>query len=299
MVHEEVQIRDWSKKMGTPRTHTYHAEADVLTADLTLPLKSEVRPQAYVNLPGTGGYLSERAEDFRLESVISFESAYTQVAGNPSDKPNGGWVTLATAVVEGLNVLDVVTADRVVAQISTEHPLDGYVPSVTFLGTRFEGLKIAGVEIHPQIDLNFCAPIEKDHPYLSDAGFRKKVEQHWNSVGDAPADIKKAYSGTMPDPEALEKEWKAYAEGEKPKGQRPGAFITTSLVNSVGVPEDALPWRSYGNALAVPNFGRIFLAELRVECDTFRFSMIRLDMGCVSGGKGTVTTYAVNGGTRP
>jgi hypothetical protein len=107
----------------------------------------------------------------------------------------------------------------------------------------------------------------------------------------------------MPDPETLDKEWKVYAEGKKPGGPRPGAIVTTSLVNSVGapegVPEERLPWKSYGNALAVPDFGRIFLAELRVECDTFRFSMIRLDMGCVAAGNGQVTTFAVNGGTRP
>src|SRR5262245_50133297 len=133
--------------MATPRTHTYHADANVLHASFDLPLKAEIRPQAYVNLPGTGGYLAERSQCFRLESVVRYGLRYTQVSGNPSDKPNGGWVTLATAVIEGLNVLDVVTADRVVAQISTDHPAEGYVPKVTFLGTRFEGLKIAGVEI--------------------------------------------------------------------------------------------------------------------------------------------------------
>src|SRR5260221_9555423 len=104
------------------RTHTFHAEASVLEAQLRRPLQQEVLPQAYVKLPFHGGYLSERAENYRLEGVISFESAYTQVAGNPSPKPGHGWVTLATSAIEGLNILDVVTPDRLGAQISTEHP---------------------------------------------------------------------------------------------------------------------------------------------------------------------------------
>ncbi len=115
------------------RVHRYHAEASVLEGHLQRPLSQEIKPQAYVKLPEHGGYLAQRAEDYRIEGVLSFRSAYTQVAGNPDVKPGHGLTTLSTSVVEGLNVLDVVTADRVVGQISTEHPIGGYVPHVTFL----------------------------------------------------------------------------------------------------------------------------------------------------------------------
>ncbi len=282
------------------RTHTYHAEADVLSADLILPLKSEVRPQAYVNLLGTGGYLAERAEDFRLESVISFESAYTQVAGTPSDKPNGGWVTLATAVVEGLNVIDVVTADRIVAQISAEHPKEGYVPKVTFLGTRFEGLRIAGVPITPVIDLDFCGRYPGSNTlYLEDGEFRARVEKHRSTLG-SDVDVRKPYSGTMPDSTELRKQWTAYIDPDpKKQGPRPDAFVTTSLINSIKVDSGKLPGTPYGNVLVVPKFGKIFLAELRVECDRFELTMVRLQMGCFVAGTGSATRSMVNGGTRP
>ena len=61
-------------------------------------------------------------------------------------KPGHGWATLTTVVVDDLNVLEVLTADRVVGQIITDYPLEGYVPAVSFLGTRFDNLRIAG---HP------------------------------------------------------------------------------------------------------------------------------------------------------
>jgi len=51
-------------------------------------------------------------------------------------------------------VLDVLTADRVVGQIITEHPLVGYVPIISFLGTRFENLRIAGHPVELDLDLN-------------------------------------------------------------------------------------------------------------------------------------------------
>jgi hypothetical protein len=278
--------------MAIERKHTYHAEADVLSAKLERPLQAEVRPQAYVKLPEHGGYFSERAENFRLESVISFRSAYTQVAGNRSEKEGRGWVTLATAVVEGLNVLDVVTADRLVAQFSTEHPLVGYVPRVTFLWTRFEGLKIGGVEIKPKIDLDFCAPTNGGQLYLEDTRFRDKVEEQNKKMASAPEGLRRN-SGKMPDPSELHDQWDAYTKG---KGPRPSAAVDCSIVTSLG---DTGPWKSAGNALEVPDFGRVFFGELRVECDSFNFAMIRLDMGCVAAGSAKASKIIVNGSTVP
>src|ERR1700733_7261406 len=107
------------------RKSYYFAEATALAGKLLLPLEQEIKPQAFAKLPDKGGYLAQRADKFRVESAISYESAHTQVAGNREKKPGHGYSTLVTSVIEGLNILDVVTADLVVAQISTEHPLYG------------------------------------------------------------------------------------------------------------------------------------------------------------------------------
>src|SRR3984957_16320204 len=133
----------------TEPSHTYYATADLLTADFEEPLRERVAPRAQVKLPKDGHYQFKQADPFRLEGLISYRSGYTQVAGHRSPKQGHGFTTLVTSVVEDLNVLDVITADRVVAQISTEHPLydpdnglTDAVPSVTFLGTRFDNLRI-------------------------------------------------------------------------------------------------------------------------------------------------------------
>ena len=51
-----------------------------------------------------------------------------------------------------------VTADRVVGQTITEHPLVGYVPSISFLGTRFENLRIAGYPVEVEFDHGIFGP---------------------------------------------------------------------------------------------------------------------------------------------
>jgi hypothetical protein len=286
------------------RVHTFHAKAWVLDAQLQRPLQTEVRPQAFVKLCEEGGYFSERAENFRLEGIISFRSAYTQVAGTRSPK-TGGWVTLATSVVEGLNVLDVVTADRVVAQVSTEHPLrKGHVPSVTFLGTRFENLKIAGHKIEPKLKLDICGTTDGAQLYLANGNFRKLVTEQHNLLSQAaslPEAVRAKYRGALPDSADVQAQWEAFIQK---KGPRPEAAIECSLVdpswktatvNSAGHLIEA----PAGHVIEIPDFGRIFLAELKVDCDSFVFNMIRLDMGCIADGGGTAGHYAVNGRTAP
>src|ERR1700722_20211677 len=170
------------------RDHYFHAEATALSGILHLPLVQVINPQASAQLPEAGGYLSQQAQPYKVESVISYESAHTQVAGNKEVKPGHGWSTLVTSVVEGLNILDVVTADRVVGQVSTEYPLKGYVPSITFLGTRFENLRIAGHPVKLDWDLNLCGKKpDGDAPYTKSSDFVNRVsKQHANLRATQP-----------------------------------------------------------------------------------------------------------------
>ena len=115
---------------------------------------------------------------------------------------HSGWVTLSTSVLEGLNVFEVITADRLVAQVSTEHPMkDGDVPKVTFLGTRFENLRVAGYPVDIVLDLAICGDKPKeDHPYLHDRGFLDRVQRQLDSIADAkgvPDGLKKEYSAQI------------------------------------------------------------------------------------------------------
>jgi hypothetical protein len=280
------------------KVHYFHAEAGVLHARLRRPLEQEVKPQAFVKLQTLGGYLSERAENYRLEGIISFKSAYTHVAGHESLKKGRGWTTLATSAIEGLNVFDIVTADRVVGQISTDHPRDGGVPMVTFLGTRFENLKIAGHKVDHQLNLNLCGlKPEGDRLYLEDEAFLKRAGEHHGRVSKAGFSeaVTLHYKVNIPERAELRSQWDKYLKDENPKAKKPTAAVNCSLATDVKAGE----WKSGGHVIEVPEFGRIFLADLTVDCNSFSLTMIRLELGCVGDGTVKAGTLVVNGGGKP
>lgn len=275
------------------RSHAYHASATAISGHLRLPLEREIKPQALAELHEEGGYLSQRVENFSVEGVISIRSASTQVSGNKSTKSGQGWTTLTTTTIEGLNVLDVVTADRIVGQIVTEHPLEGYVPSISFLGTRFENLRIAGHPVDLDLDHNVLgAKPGDDRPYTKDAGLITRAGGQYKRVlesSELPEDLRERYnqlSSTLGSAEAVE----------------------CSLVNRAS---GSFPGHSFGHILSVPDFGKIILAELRVSHGEYNTStgapritnthltMVHLKLGCVADGTVPVGSGSTNGGTNP
>jgi hypothetical protein len=272
------------------RTHNYHAEATVLSGNLLLPVPQTIEPQAHAKLDPKGGYFAQRSGGYRLESVISYSAAYSHVAGNKSNKPGEGWNTLNTTVVEGLNVMEVLTADRVVGQTITQHPLKGYMPSISFLGTRFENLRIAGIPVELEWDLDIFGPTPiNDMPYALEAGVVSRVSRQYDRIlrnKNLPAALQERYnrlSSTLGSAEAVE----------------------CSLVNRVA---GLFPGTIAGNVITIPGFGTITLGKLTVKHEepiasakthkktTFTLTMIDLKLGCAVEGDVLVGSGPSNGG---
>jgi hypothetical protein len=275
------------------RYHNYHAEASILEGHLKLPLVQEIKTQAYAKLHEKGGYFAQHEQDYKLEGVISFQKAHTQVAGSPARKEGHGWITLATSVVEGLNVLEVVTADRVVAQVALTYPTVGYVPHITFLGTRYDNLKIAGHPVECELDLDIFGPKpDGDKGYLEkeSSALLNKVERLHGNVQKHPSLIKEligrytGFSRTAENPEAAE----------------------CSLVHQAG---GKFPGNCFGHVIHVPDFGSVVLGRLRIEHSDYEngvpkktlvlLKMLELHMGCVAEGMTAVGTAKTNGMSQP
>jgi len=234
----------------------YHAEAYGASGSITLPVQETMEVQASLSLPITGGHGRVRVENFRHRNFLSFRSAEAQVVGSYSakDKAHG---TLATATVEGLNIMDVVTCDRIVARMTSKHPEDGSESSIIPLGSRFENLRIAGHKFEPELAIDaFC---ENDT---------------WSKLGQAhaadKADFRKL-SMVKSDDAAL---------------PRSKGMAACTLVRNL----DALPGGLKPNGLGihVPHFGTVYLAELFVTPDARRLLMLRVELGCsVEGGYGS------------
>lgn len=276
--------------MANPIPHDYDASAHILSGHLHLPLMQEIKPQAHVNLRKEGGYLSEHALDYRLESVISFSAAHTQVAGNRDPKTGHGWSTLTTSVVENLNVLEVVTADRVVGQIATEHPLDGYVPRVTFLATRFDNLRIAGHPVHLKLNNGILGDKpQSDGSYTREAGVLQRVGDHYDNIRkqqNVPAEILQRYN-------------------QFPSTLNGRETVECSLVTQI---DGSFPGKCYGHVIDVPDFGKVYLAVVRVEHWDWKadatqtpkqsqisLTMIELELGCPIAGHTVIGQSVTNG----
>src|SRR5882757_5291801 len=253
------------------RVFYYHGDASPLGGHITHPVEKLVHSQASVSLSQAGGQAAGRIERFKLDDIISCEAAYSEVFGTVH-KANGNWTTLVTSVVEGFNILEVVTADRIVSHMAVEHPREGYHPKVSFVGSQFENLRIGGKPITPNIDLDLLAvaasetqnalPVKDgdilgstadlDHIGFPDCawpdheGFiRKAVDRNSRitSSKDAPEWLKRRY------------EWVGSAEARKQKGH-----VLSSLVHEV---QGTKPGSTFGHVIHVPDFGNIFLGELR------------------------------------
>jgi len=257
---------------ATNRVHYYHADACGFGGYFESPIEHTIAPQAPMSLPPSGGYGSARVENFQLEGLLSYKSASTQVSGRLSKKPGGGWVTMATAVVEGLNVLDVITADRLSAQISTEHPLEGDNPKVSFLGTSFENLKVAGCPVGVTVDLDICDQGNgKDYPAepcVSSDRFLERAAAQYRRMNDAKNLPEWVKDRSIPDWVKERYTWD--------DAQEYGCVLCSVVKETKG----QFPGRPFGNAFEVPDIGRVFLGELLVDCKSYRLSLLRLELGC-------------------
>lgn len=261
------------------RVHYYHADASALGGRLHRPLQQIVPLQVPLSLAPAGGYASADTGPFRLGTIVAFDAAHTQVAGGETE--TGSYSTMVTSVVEGLNVLNTFTADRVVAQISIDHPREGYIPRVNFIGTQFENVRIGGQSVEICLDLDLCTQGEgfPDQPLTRDQAFLSRVANQRQSMLDGES---------IPDWVAERYQW------TKADGQGAKQSVLCSLVSEIRSKSECgpLPGNKCGNVFEVPEFGKGFLGELIVDGTAFRLIMVRLELGC-----GTHATMAIGHGS--
>jgi len=313
---------------GVEHNHVYHAEAHVLSGNLKHPLDQPIEPYARVVLRNRrADHVTEMVKATTIEGLVSFQAGYTRASGSKIEKKDlwgkdhSGWVTLSTSVVEGLNVLDVITADRVVSQVSTEHAMEnGHVPKVTFLGTHFENLQIGGYPVPVELNLTFCGDKpDGDKPYLEDSGFLGRVQKQLKGITGIeglPEELKKQADAKLVYIDDLKKGGNGRGNGDNKRYPKLGC----SLVKSIG--PIALPGvRIFGNMIYIPDFGIVSLAELEVGCkgagngsssafaktgsagsklsNYFTLTMLNMQLGCIAGGQVQVAGSTANGHTAP
>src|SRR4051812_25823783 len=125
---------------------------------MKVPFHETVETQASSALPPTGGYSSSSASHFRYRDIFRFEHARTLVTGSRlsdvmrDSGPERVHSTLIQSVIEGLDILGVVTADRIEAHIVSEHVSGGFGETTfTLARTRVQNMRIAGEPVEVDI----------------------------------------------------------------------------------------------------------------------------------------------------
>jgi len=173
------------------------------------------------------------------------------------------------------------------------------VPSITFIGSRFDNLQIDGHKVELDLCMDLCGkkPKKGQVAYNQDDHFKELVsKQHARLEGKGNVLTEWAERYNLI-PTKIDD--KAFEDG-KP--------IECSLVNQVtGEP----PWDHCGHIIEVPNFGIIYLAAVKLEHSDHdpktrvpkktkvSLDMIHTKMGCIANGKATAAGVRSTGTTHP
>ncbi len=252
-----------------PRTFHFNACAHGFSAIFTRPFHHNINTIAPAALPITGGHSASRQENFRFEQFISLKAAHSHVSGGHQDDDDSN-NTLSTAVLEGLNMFDILTADRIVSRLYSKHLPNADEGKITWVGSTFDNLKIAGCPVH--IELNTELFHNRKDPDL-DLDTYAKAKAAFDTGSD--------FSKICVDP---------LQPGVPLTSKNLRGAILCSIVKKIEVNHPGVSVK--GHSIKVAGFGTVYLGELLIKHAEKTLTMLRFELGSTTSGSGS------GGGTR-
>ena len=220
----------------------FHSEGHAFSGEFRHPTWSIIPAQASAALPTIGGHAESASENFRFLDYVRFRHAHTHISGKKriSDSSES-YVTHVTSVIEDLDILGMVQAERIIARLTSIHRVGDPEPHITADDSRFEGLRINNQNVKVTLRHNLLI----ENKTAADV------------IGKGIASDKK--NGRMVGIDAERK------------------VAVCSLVDKI---QTKLPGvNAKKHLIEVKNFGRIYLAELFVAESTRTLTMLRLELG--------------------
>lgn len=267
--------------------HVYHASAFGVSGELLRPARHSIAAQAATTLASTGGRGFDRIDNFKLDGILSFRAAYTEVGGS-FDDCHDMHTSYASSVIEELNIADIVKADKVVSRVSVYSPIEGSDEEASFdiTGSHFENLRICG---HP-IDVKLATHEFHRHNTFSkfqQAYQAKRLEHLFMLSGlknlEEPQLKKLAaqYHALHGVPERIAAWKKGKAKKMPTTAYRCTAAGHLDLKPHVGEDSEI---QGHGSIICIPKFGVIHLAEVIIHQERRYLNMIRVEMCSTSDG---------------
>jgi hypothetical protein len=276
--------------------YIYHASAYAIAGELYRPSRKYLPVQGASILPVTGGHGSQRVPGLCVDGLASFEAAYVEVGGS-YDKCHDTQTSYFTSIIEGLNIGDMLTADRVVARMLVYSPEGNHGGEHTFdiTGSHFDNLKICGHPIDVKLDTGVFQKLNS-HTGFNEAYANGDADKLllFNKLAKLDSvelnKLTDQYHSLRGMPEMINT-WKA-DDTRSPKDRYLcSAFSHLDIENHV--PHNS-ELTGYGAIICVPKFGVIRLGEILVTKQFRSLTMLTVQMGSIAAG--VVTTANGSGG---
>lgn len=262
-----------------PKRLRFRGSAYGAAGILTTPFREIIPTQASSTLADFGGYGTSLSENFNHRNIVRFDVARTEVTGSRThlDASVPTYSTLSRSTIEGLNVMGMITADRVVANlVSTYRDAEGSQPEVKLIGSRFENLKIAGVPVKVHLCLDI---LDKHHDHKSLSAAYTADKKVRDLFGDD--DLRKRYAHASPEV----KEFLDAPPEEDAAMPHHEGVSALSIVRKLEPEGDA--FECFGHVIHIEGFGVIRLGEVRICKRTRHLTMIQVRFGCPVEGDGS------------
>jgi len=299
------------------RSRYFHqASAFGISGQIDRPTTQTIPTQASVSLGPSGGLGTHRVDNYNLPGIVSCSAAFVETGGSLDDA-NNAYTTYASSVIENLNIMNVVLADRVVSRLTIYHPVPPTSPaaaspappaaprppaappeaSFSIAGSQFDNLRISGVKIDPQLDSavfhdstynGFCGggPVGTTHPnrnWLIGSNFNAAQLQPLQSQLGHNYDILTGVAHRF-------QQWEA-GQQQPASGRSFWCSVANQLTLSQGMPPGFM---NFGGLISVPRFGVVCLAEMCIHRQHRHFTMLRVTMYSPAGGN--IDGGGTNGG---
>ena len=234
----------------------YHAQAIGFAASMHKPCCEIIPGQAATSLSQTGGESYATVRNFDWKGIFRFDEASSYCTGSTD---HGAHNTLATVTVRGLNIANMVTADRITARVSSRHQADEKrvvgEGEITLIGSSFENLRIAGHRVTVSTDRGLfsgpCMSYEQSKENVAQMGMPHFVHSSLQVMSCRPTVEMEGLPKIPPD-------------------DRENRDAPITLCSDGGI--------------HVREFGIIYLATVIIKPSYRRISMLRVELGCPLGG---------------
>ena len=285
------------------RSFYYHADASAIGGSIHRPFSGFVPSQTSISLPIVGGFQEKQRRGRKWKNIVSYTSESTHVSGSLRDE-TGAWTTQVSATITGLNILEVITAEKVVAQLSVEYDPNGGIASISTVGSQFIDLRIGGNPIDPVIRHDLFS----EHDGNPAAGSQTNTANNtWprqqvflNKVHEQFGAAKEGYRDTRPNGGPLQNRFQHWMDhhfhGHDSRGLlNDRDYIACSLIDQLPNLPDRFPHALCGNGIYIPDFGSVYFGELFVHHHQVRLAMIRAQLGSPVGGAISSNVVSANG----